>query len=621
MKSVINIGIFAHIDAGKTTFTERILYEAGQIYAPGSIEDGTTESDVLPEEIRRGISILASVVSFPVGGSYVNLVDTPGHIDFHVQVDDSMPVVDLAIVLIDLISGIKSQTELILQKLNAIQIPYILFINKVDLFPTFEMIPDNIRSFFQKPLLSLFYRTEEGDVMNHTYGKENTPESVLIPFLEWSEELSEKYLENPEKLEEFAYKGLIEGFYISKFIPVFAGSAKQGLGIREFLSFLKYVKCKEVFYAENKLGCIFKKQIHPEYGKISYIRLYKTVKKGSEAFLYKRAFFLEDIRMPGLSGEVWLDEYPEGSVVISQNLSHARIGDYLYKKPETLNKELLGEDESRQFAVVLEPLREEYREKLLEGLDSLLWEDHGLRYKIEDATGQVELWGCGELHIEVSLNRLSQFVGKTFSYGNLKVVRYELIENIAKTSLNLEHSIYGGRDKSGVLEVIFEKTLDFNRSVIFDVNLSEELCSSVEAGFNEGLFSGLYGHGILGLRLRVISYTEPEILSEHRLSLLKIAVISGVKQLLKSGTVQVGPITLFEILAPEEFLGQVLAGVQICSAKITEVDSASDHVSYIKGEAPAEKMLGFASILRNMTKGKGTVSMVTRFDSKNFSYV
>ena len=166
-----------------------------------------------------------------------------------------------------------------------------------------------------------------------------------------------------------------------------------------------------------------------------------------------------------------------------------------------------------------------------------------------------------------------------------------------------------------------EKTLDFKARVKFDVNLAGTICDSIESGFLEVLSSGNYGSNIVGLGLHITSYQAPTEVSEHTISLVKISVISGIKSIIKGNTLEIGPINLFEIYVPGDFLGQVLAGLEMRAAKIQDVDSISENVSFIKGEAPAEKLIGFASALRNMTKGKGTISMVTLFNSKQFSYI
>ena len=238
--TVRNIGIFAHIDAGKTTFTERILYESGELSSPGSVEDGTTEMDTLPEEISRGISITASTsqIKYKIKQKtyYINIIDTPGHLDFHSQVDSALLAVDIAILLIDVTSGIRSQTELISKKLIEKNVPILIFLNKIDRSIEVNEIIKNIENLFTIKKVPVFKILGKDDIKFLPNLKE-IDEEIELAYIEWSNEWTDKYFKSKDP-KKVLLSGLREGFQNCKLIPIFAGSGLTGIGVRECLQFI-----------------------------------------------------------------------------------------------------------------------------------------------------------------------------------------------------------------------------------------------------------------------------------------------------------------------------------------------------------------------------------------------
>lgn len=615
-----NIGIFAHIDAGKTTLVERILYEARIIASLGSIEDGTTEMDKLPQEIKRGISILSSTVLFEYKYNQkyykINIIDTPGHIDFHTQVDASLLAIDLAILLIDITAGIRSQTELILDKLQKEDIPYIVFINKTDIISTMDILKE-IASHFQSKLNSLCKK--EKDKFSYVFHNGFEDEEICLPLIEWNSALSDMYLNSIEDIQKLALDGLVKGFEQRKFIPVFFGSALLGIGIVELLNFLCMISFHRSMPKRKMAGVVFAHQNHHDMGKIGYIKTYKKIQKDQEYFVQGNKLSFSNLYIIKLDESILVDSVHSHSVFATDFIENLEIGEGIYdgEVDKYIN---LFTPPLRQFSVVIEPISEEFREKLISGLDKITWEDKGLELALDTDTGQSVLYGCGELHIDVSVERLKEFVGEIFSIGKLKVARYEMLKSMSLRE-TFEHSIHDKSLKSGRIDVLVEKILDEYRLVQFDVNLSEIVHTSIVSAFHEALSHGNFGNEVFGLKLKVLSYQEPDIFSHITPSLIKVAVISGIRSILKDNTIEIGPLSQFEIIIPDEYIGLTLGYLQKRSSKIISITKTTMYKSFIKGEASTENLLGFASALRNMTKGKGFVSLNTIFGIDKYSIV
>ncbi|MCB1189645.1 MAG: GTP-binding protein [Leptospiraceae bacterium] len=615
MYLVRNIGIYAHIDAGKTTLVENMLYQAGLIDSPGSVLEGTTESDTLLEEIQRGISILSSTFYFKYktkNKEYsINLIDTPGHLDFTTQVDNSLLAVDIAVLIIDITTGIRSQTEFIFERIRSQGIPLILFINKIDCEHSVGDFLKKIQPYFGNRAYPV-YSYDESDIISNIeyifYKKFEVGEDYLH-FIEWNENLTEKYLQNPTKIKSLVLKGLKEGTVQSQITPIFIGSALQGIGVIELLDFICEIEPKMHKIGEDTSAVLFQNRIHPKIGKTSFLKNFSEIYSGDTLFINGKAVYLSNLYAISLDEVQKQEIVPANSIFCSDNVIEFMPGDLLTsQKLEMPQKENFNKRELKQFVLIIEPISDDVRETVINGVKDLVWEGNGLSYTLQEDTGQVELWGAGELHLEISVSRLKKTIGEIFITGNLKVARYEMWKNAINT-ITFEHSIYEMKVSSGVLKGFVERTESFESPIIFEIDLPMNLKQAAIAGFEEVLSHGYFGHKILGIRLRITSYTSPPIINNQTLSLLKIAVISGIKTLLKEkNTIEIGPLIEFEITVPEEFLGVVMAALQKRDAKVHSMETFMGQKYFVKGEACCENMLGFSSVLRNMTKGKGFFS-------------
>lgn len=621
-KFIRNIGIFAHIDAGKTTLAERILYETGSISAAGRVEDGTTEMDTLPEEIARGISIISSTTQIKYkylnDFYYINFIDTPGHLDFHSQVESALLAVDIAILLIDVTTGVRSQTEIILKKIQSSHIPFLIFINKIDIPGNDpEKCEKEIQSLIKIPLRKLYSMNNPGRP-EYIFAGKSINEQLELPLIEWDNLLIDKYLTLGNK-KDIIIEGMLNGAISFKFIPVFIGSALEGQGVKELMNFICMIPAHFPKKQKGELGIVFKRQIHPELGKIVFIKTWSDFKKGQTFYLKQKAYVLDKMyqMIPGDYIEI---REVSAFNVFALNLDEAEVGDIItLENANILNR--FHRHLSREFVVVIEPFHLDNKEALMDGLKKVTWEDHGLYYHKSKDSDQLQLWGSGELHLDVSLNRLKNFCKEIFTIGKLRVARYEKYKNLVK-KVCFEHTAFEGKFSSGILTGQVEEEKSFLKQVVFENSeIPTEIQEAVRSGFYEVLSHGNYGEEILGISLKIFSYQKPGSFNDSAGSLVKVAIVAGIKTILAKNTYLVGPVSHFEISVNNSHLGIVLATLQKRNARIHNVESSSHDKTQVRGDALAENMLGFTSALRNMTQGRGTMSLNTVFAPDSYSYI
>ena len=626
--NIRNIGIFAHIDAGKTTFTERILYESGELSSPGSVEEGTTEMDSLPEEISRGISITASTsqikYKYKKETYLINIIDTPGHLDFHSQVDSALLAVDVGILLIDVTTGIRSQTEMIARKLIEKKIPIILFLNKIDKSLDFEDTIEDLDRLFPTKKVYVFYKENE-DEIKYIFNEKTVREDIELSYIEWSSELTDKYFTLKDS-KKVILNGLREGCSNLSHIPIFAGSGLKGEGVIECLDFISSLETKQSIPSYSAL--IFKKQIHPILGRITYIKTFSKLKIQDVLFHGDIPYKLTHLYtiIPGGVHEEKL--ISENSIVAFLSPSggetdHWSIGDYLWlSTPEEGESRERGEvfNYGKEFIQILEPEKEEHRKELLHSILDIVWEDSGLDFSLKTDTGQFQIFGMGELHLEVSIKRLESFLGDKFNRKNLQVSQYGLL-NINKTNLKWEHHSSDAKYFSHTLNIVVQKSGSFENKILFNCKLSNSLKNSIESAFFEICSHVANNNPILGLSIIVESIENPKIESEHSNSLTKVAVIAGLKNFISDKWIKIGPKTGYEIFVPHSQVGTVISLLQKRNAKVEGMESNDLNKTILKGNSSSESLLGFSSSLRNITKGKAAISLLTDFSIHNYSEV
>ncbi|TGK34640.1 elongation factor G-like protein [Leptospira gomenensis] len=616
---ILNVGIFAHIDAGKTTLLERILFESGKIRNPGTIEEGTTESDYLPEEIERGISIQSTVarVFWPnekTARTLFQFLDNPGHLDFQSQTGASLIVADLGIVLIDGFEGLKSQTLQNVEWLRKRNIPILFFLNKLDRkgIDITDSLVDLEAVLGKEPILLW----KEGE--SCTLLQERSSDPTLLSLLEWNPDLSERYLRDPTSLAENARLGFAEGFWRKEFFPVFGGSALYGEGVRELLNVLDLLGTSfhpEIRHSEE-LGVAFKRELHPDLGKIVSILPSREFPHDSPFWSEHGKSRFSDLYLLSTRDYEPTTTAKPREIVAATGLEFLQPGDILYASEQTLYRsELLPT--RKQFQILLEPETEEHRDSLWSALQTLVWLDEGLETKILPDTGQIQLSGLGELHLEISLSRLREFFPHKFNLSGIKVARFELWKKMVRQG-EFQHTAFDQKISSGLVHASLVSSNSFSKEVRFETKITETLEEAITSAFYEVMAKGSKSEEVLGLDLIVHRYDPPTDPSIEVSSLVKVAVIKGLKDIIPKCTELIGPVSRLEILIPDTSLGDVLGALSKRTAKIEEVIPLGDGKSLVHASASTENLLGFAGVLRNMTQGRGVLSLDSLFDPEHY---
>ncbi|PJZ26763.1 elongation factor G-like protein [Leptospira hartskeerlii] len=616
----LNPGIFAHIDAGKTTLLERILFETGKISAPGRIEEGTTESDYLPEEIERGISIQSTVARIPYPDRekprvILQFVDNPGHLDFQAQANASLLVSDFGLVLIDSFEGLKSQTFQNVEALKKSGKPILFFLNKLDR-PGADILSPlvDLEVALEKEPILLF--KEDGSI---PVLKGEGVEPEFLPLIEWDPGLSEEYLKDHNVLPKLALKGLVKGFWEGKIFPVLGGSALHGLGVKELLSILEILAQGKPAHPSSKeqIGIVFKREIHPELGKLLHFQASAPVKVGDFFLHGETKHKIENLYQISARDYEEVSKGEAGELLATTSLLDWVPGEIL-SRHNTENKTLLAPIR-KQFQILIEPQKEEDRQELWDRLQDLAWLDEAVSVDILSETGQFRLSGTGELHLEISLSRLKESFSKSFQTSGIKVARFALWKNLVQ-KVAFQHTAFDQKISSGQVLASLESSHNFSKGVRFNVQLADPIKEAISSAFTEVTARGIDGEEVLGLQMIVESYEPPsETKSFDLSSLIKVAVIKGLKDIIPDHSDFIGPLSELEILTPNQYLGDILASLAKRDAKIRKVTELTEGRHLIQASASTQNLLGFSGVLRNMAQGRGVLSLDTLFDFDNHS--
>lgn len=628
------VGIFAHIDSGKTTLTERILFEAGKISAVGSIEDGNTESDSLQEEIERGISIRTTFHTIPwkttFGEFQIQIVDTPGHIDFRNQVTDLLPAMETAIVVLEAGTGVQSQARLVMEELLLAKVPMVFFINKLDRFG--EDYLDTLVSLeeiLKGAPVSLFQKNESGKLEYYLREPSAFPKSVKEELISWSDDLMISSWNDPSGQTDFSMIGLRTGPGEGKLYPVYGGSAKTGEGVRELLDLVLWTEAKLPEKVDAVPLLVLSRRTNEEVGRYSVVYpstdttteklngLAKSHYRSNDSDANKSYFsFLDPETLEPVSNLiqgklVFLKDNP--SLVSYPGLS------LQFRTNDTNSRELTPVERiPSPFSILLEPEQSSDKEFWLCRLEELVWEDPGYQLQNKEDTGQLVLLGRGELHLEIGIRRIRERTEKKLNFSAINIAKIELLKKMSH-KVALEHRAFEDQKSSGALIAVLEDTADFSKQIAFEVSLPEEVKNSIETSFLEACLHGFYGEEVAGLKLRILSYEMPKGDLQTTLTLLKVAILAGVKELFPSNTYLVGPLTEVDVMVDADHLGVVLSDLSRRNAKVVSIWEAVAGKSHLKANAPAQNLLGFSGALRNMTKGIGISWERTAFTSEFYA--
>jgi elongation factor G len=657
-----NIGIMAHIDAGKTTTTERILFYAGKKHAIGNVDEGNTTTDWMVQEKERGITITSASISFDWEGCRVNLIDTPGHVDFTVEVERALRVLDGAVAVFDAAAGVEPQSETVWRQANKYNVPRLAFMNKMDkMGADFDM---SVKSMVDKlganPLVlqypigsenefegvidiiemrAIKWKDELGIEMEYEEIPANLREKaeelrdeMLTQLADIDDEILQLYLEGEEvpldKIKEVIRRGTIE----SKFVPVFCGSAFKNKGVQPLMNaIVDYlpspldmppVKGKtpdgeevERHPSPDEPFCAlaFKIMSDPYVGKLTYFRVYSgKLTKGSYVYnssknvkerVARLMFMFADKRQD-------VDYVTAGDIVAGIGLRATTTGNTLSSQDDPIILESIEFPEP-VISIAVEPETKNEESKLEAALTKLMDEDPTFRVSTDKESGETILSGMGELHLEIIIDRLKREFNVQTRVGRPQVAYRETISvPVDAEGKYIRQS--GGRGQYGHVRIRFEP-LERGKGIVFENKIiggviPREYIPAVESGVREALMVGtLGGYPVVDVKATLYDGSYHEVDSSEMA--FKIAASMAVKEALSKGKPKLmEPIMELEITTPEEYMGDIVADLNSKRAQILGFDTRGN-ARIIKAYAPLGMLFGFATILRSLSQGRAIYMM------------
>ncbi len=658
-----NIGIIAHIDAGKTTITERILFYTRKIHRMGEVHEGAATMDWMEQEKERGITITAAATTCYWRDQRINIIDTPGHIDFTVEVQRSLRVLDGGIVVFDGVAGVEPQSETVWRQADRYHVPRICFVNKMDrpgadLWHTIDMIADRLGASpaaLQVPIgveseftgvvdlisqEALLYADELGvqqevrEVPPHLREEVARHREILVERVaETDEGLALQFLEGepiePPELRAALRRATLEG----KLVPVLCGAALRNKGVQPLLDAVIYylpspldvppitginpkTEREEVRSAEGKepfAALAFKIVSDPYVGRLAYLRVYSGSLKVGSSVLNSTKGTKERVgrllRMHANHREE-IDMAYAGNIAAVVGLKKTFTGDTLCDSKHPIVLESIRFPEP-VISVAIEPRTQADEEKISLALARLEEEDPTFDVRIDEDTGQTIISGMGELHLEILVDRMLREFRVSARVGKPQVSYRETITRPARVEGRFIRQT-GGRGQYGHVWLEIEplgrgEGFEFEDRTKGGV-IPKEFIPAVEKGVREAVESGvLAGYPIVDLRVVVVDGSYHEVDSSELA--FKIAASMALKNgLQEAGPVLLEPIMKLEVIVPEEFTGEVVGDLSARRAQIGGMTPRGG-LQVIRAQAPLAQMFGYATALRSMTQGRGTFTM------------
>lgn len=660
-----NIGIIAHIDAGKTTTTERIMFYTGLTHRIGSVDDGNTVTDWMVQERERGITIVSAAVSAEWKGYQVNIIDTPGHIDFTAEVQRSLRVLDGGVVVFDAVQGVEPQSETVWRQADRYGVPRICFVNKMDRVGasyerTIETIIDRLGA---KPIPMQvpigFEATFKGvvDLLSMTaivweddLGKE--PKITEIPadlkdqavearakmverIAELDDELTMKFLEAQEIGVDELKAALRKGVIANKATPIFCGSSLKNKGVQAMLdAVIDYlpspmdkatITATEPGNPENTFeiptvddaplsALVFKIVTDPYVGRLAYIRVYSGVLSQGQTVQNSTKGKKERIgRLLKMHADRREDitEIRAGDIGAILGFKDSFTGDTLCDT-KSLALESISFPEP-VISIAIEPKSSSDQEKMGEALRKLAEEDPTFRVNSDDSTGQTVIRGMGELHLDIIVDRLLREFKVQANVGTPRVAYRESITKPVK-EVNYKYAKQsGGKGQYGHVVFALEPG-ERGSGIIFENkivggSIPKEYINPIEKGFREACESGiLAGYPVVDLKITLFDGSFHEVDSSEMA--FKLAASMGFKEGMQKGNaILLEPMMKVEVVAPEEYLGDVMGQVNSRRGLIQGMDVRPGNAQAVRAMVPLGEMFGYATQLRSATQGRGVFSM------------
>jgi len=664
LDKVRNIGIMAHIDAGKTTTTERVLYYTGKSHRIGEVHDGAATMDWMEQEKERGITITSAATTAHWDGHQINIIDTPGHVDFTVEVERSLRVLDGAVALFCAVGGVEPQSETVWRQADKYKVPRIAFVNKMDrigadFYNAVEMmrtrlganaipiaLPIGEGDLFTGviDLMTMKARMYHEDTLGATFEDKEIP-SDLAPIAQKyrtimleavsdvDDTLLEKYLDGIEITETEVKNVLRIATKELKITPVLCGSSFKNKGVQKLLDsvvellpspldtgdlsvhhvhkddqVIRKIDPKEKFTA-----LAFKIMTDPHVGKITYIRVYSgKLKSGS--YIHNSVSDKKErvgrILLMHANKREDLDEVRTGDIAAIVGLKNTKTGDTLCTEDDKVILEKMSFPEP-VIQIAIEPKTKADQDKLSESLVKLSEEDPTFKVKVDEETGQTLISGMGELHLEILVDRMKREFKVEANIGKPQVAYRETITNSVESEGKFVKQS-GGRGKYGHVWIEMTpntpgKGFEFENAIVGG-NIPKEYITPVSRGIEDAMKNGVIaGYPVVDVKVKLYDGSYHDVDSDEISFKVagSMAFRDGAK---KAKPILLEPMMEIEVTTPEEYMGDVMGDLSSRRGKVEGFIARKD-AQVIKAKAPLSEMFGYSTILRSMTQGRAIYTM------------
>ncbi|MBW2608970.1 MAG: elongation factor G [Deltaproteobacteria bacterium] len=657
-----NIGIIAHIDAGKTTITERILYYTGKVHKMGEVHDGEATMDWMLEERERGITITSAVTSCNWLGHTINIIDTPGHVDFTIEVERSLRVLDGAIGVFCAVGGVEPQSETVWHQADRYKVPKMVFVNKMDrigadFFRVIEMTKDRLGAdplILQLPwgseenyqgvidLLSMKAVIWEEETLGAEFKEMPIPSELMEEASKYREMLLETVADKDDRImdrylsdEDIDPKELKRAIRTATInletVPVFCGAALRNKGIQPLLdSIIEYLPSpldvppitgdvpatgKEETRPANPNGpfsALAFKVMMDRGRKMTYVRIYSgSVKAGDTVYNPGKKVKEKMARILKMHSNkrARINQASAGDIIAVMGLKIAATGDTLCSASDPILLEPIQITEP-VISVAAEPKRVQDQDKLMDALRKLSDEDPTFRFRIDDETGQTVISGMGELHLEVIIGRIKREFFVETNQGKPQVVYRETAVKKVVHEEVFEKELAGQQHFAGVkIEISPRQRGEGNRFVdrCENPDLTEEFINAIREGIDEATNNGvIMGYPVLDTETSLLDVRIRE--TSDAMAFNVAAGMAFQNSFQQADPILLEPIMEAEILVPEAFMGDVIDDLNTRQGKISQITNKGT-IQVLTACVPLSKMFGYSTSLRSVSQGRGTFSM------------
>ena len=664
-----NIGIMAHIDAGKTTTTERILYYTGKSYKIGEVHDGAATMDHMAQEQERGITITSAATTCIWNNHRINIIDTPGHVDFTIEVERSLRVLDGAVTVFDSVAGVEPQTETVWRQANKYKVPRMCFVNKMDrigadFYRTVAMVKDRLQATpavihlpvgaggpeSNKPFVGLIDLVKMKALIWHDeelgakWDEIEIPADMTEQAAEYREllletiatsddHLLEKYLAGEPVTEDEIKVALRKGTLAFDFVPILCGSAFKNKGVQPMLDavidFLpspidipptqgtKPNHEEEILYRnpsiDEPFAALAFKIVADPFGKLTYFRVYSgLINKGDEVYnsTKERRERLGRILLMHANQREDLDVAMAGDIVAGLGFKDTTTGDTLCDRSNAIILERMIFPEP-VIHVAIEPKTKDDQDKLGKALKSLSDEDPTFRVRTDEETGQTVISGMGELHLEILVDRMQREFGVVATVGKPQVAYRETITKMVESVEYRHIKQSGGSGQFAVVKITLEPNPGKGYEFVDKISggkIPREYINPTNQGMQQALDSGvLAGYPTVDVKATLVDGQYHDVDSSEMA--FKIAGQMAFKKAAEMAKpVLLEPIMGIEVVTPEDYMGDVMGDLSSRRGRIEGME-ARGNTQVIKAQVPLSEMFGYSTDLRSRTQGRATYTM------------